>query len=185
MKPNYIGIIGGILAFISLALPWWTVTLSSSIMELTYSADISVYLYQVTVSAMGFSMTITMDIWFGWVALALVAIGGLLGIVGSMVIDKRKMVLIIGGILVLLSLIIFAAGLQNELSKAPLTSGFPTFGLFSSGSIDFMEISMNYSSYLSFGFWLALVAAIIMFVAAMRKPEETVSQPPSSTPPSA
>lgn len=183
MKPNYIGIVGGILAFISLALPWWTMSMSSSIMTMSYSVDVSVYPYQAKASAMGMSITFTMELWFGWVALVLVVLGGLLGILGSLLSNQRKRLLISGSVLALLSIVIFAIGLQNELSKAPVVPGFPTVGLFSSSSYDYLGASMNYSTYLSFGFWLALVAAIIMFIASMRKPVEAAPQP--SPPPPA
>lgn len=180
MKLNYIGIIGAILAFVSIALPWWTMSMSATAMEVTFSADVSVYLYQASASAMGVSQTVTMELWFGWAALALVVLGGVLGIVGGAIPDKGKMVLVVGGILALLSIVIFAVGLQTELSKAPPVSGFPGVGLFSSGSYNFMGASMNYSTYLSFGFWLALVAMILMFVAIIMKPKEQVAQPPST-----
>jgi len=178
LRLNYIGIIGGILAFISLALPWWTLTLSGQAMgvPISISADFSVYPYKSAVSFMGFSMDIPMNFWFGSTTLALVILGGILGIIGSIILDKGKTVLAIGGVLTLLSIIVFAAGLQSEFSKAgglsipsPVPGGepleIPTIGLFSSGTWNIMGTTVNYSSYLSFGFWLALIAAIIIFVA--------------------
>ncbi|MEM2971204.1 MAG: hypothetical protein QW270_02110 [Candidatus Bathyarchaeia archaeon] len=99
MKPNYIGIIGGILAFVSLALPWWTMTMSSTFMGITYSVDVSVYPYQAKASAMGVSATVAMELWFGWAALALIILGGILGIVGSVMPAKGKTVIVIGGVL--------------------------------------------------------------------------------------
>ena len=163
MKPNYIGIVGGILAFISLVLPWWTVL--ASVLGITVSVDL--YLYQVS----GLGTTIGVSIeqsWYMWAALVLVIVAGLLGIVGS--IKYGKQLLVGGGALVLLSIIIFAAGLQIQLSG----EGAP-FGLFSFGE--------GYSTYLSFGFWLALVAAVVMFVASRRKSVEAVVPPPPPPPP--
>jgi len=164
LKPNYIGIIGGILAFISLALPWWTV--SASVMGITVSTDL--YLYQVgTVSG------VTLEAWYAWIALAFIIIGGLLGIVGSVTAMGKKL-LMVGGVLALLSIIIFAVGLQMDLSKVAI----PGLGLFSSVSY----MGGSWSTYLSYGFWLALVAAIIMFVAIRIKPAEIVPTPPPPTP---
>lgn len=77
------------------------------------------YPYQARVGGMGISLPVTMDLWFGWVALALVVLGGLLGIVGSVKSDKARMMLVVGGVLALLSIVVFALGLQIELSKAP------------------------------------------------------------------
>jgi len=172
LKINYIGIIACIIAFITLALPWWTMKASVEAMETTISVDLSVYLHQAKVSAMGISATTTMDLWFGWAALALIVVAGAAGIVGSLIVGKTgKIILIVTGILALLSIIIFAAGLQGELSKAPPATGFPEIGLFSSGSFNLMGgISMGYSSYLTFGFWLALVAAIIAFISSLKHP---------------
>ncbi|MEM3580659.1 MAG: hypothetical protein QXH40_01050 [Candidatus Bathyarchaeia archaeon] len=190
MKVNYVGIIGGILAFISLALPWWVMTMSMSAGEIipySISMDLSIYPYKRTLSAsaMGMSMSldISMDAWYGWTALAFIIVGGVLGILGSIVSGKRA-ILAIGGIIALLSIIIFAAGLQIELSQGmsipPLGTGtplqLPTLGLFSSGSFSFMGMPINYSTYLSFGFWLALIAAIIMLAAIKRA--EKVAPPP-------
>ncbi|MEM0007007.1 MAG: hypothetical protein QXR89_01905 [Candidatus Bathyarchaeia archaeon] len=194
MKVNYVGIIGGILAFISLALPWWTMNMSISAggeipIPGPYSVDISIYPYKGTVSAsiMGIpiSMDISINVWYGWAALVLVVVGGILGILGS-IISGNKVMLVVGGILALLSIIIFAAGLQIELSQGmsippPTGTGtplqLPALGLFSSGSFVLMDVPVNYSTYLSFGFWIALIAAILMFVA-MRKAEK-VAPPPT------
>ncbi|NIV93853.1 hypothetical protein GWN42_13925 [candidate division KSB1 bacterium] len=181
MKINYIGIVAGIIAFISLALPWWTMTMSAEAMGMSVSTDLSVYPYQAKASAMGISATVTMELWFGWMALVLIVIAGIAGIVGSLIVGKRgKMTLTVAGILALLSILVFVAGLQGELSKAPPVSGYPEVGLFSSGSWSFMGASMSYSSYLTFGFWLALIAAIIAFISLSKHP--TVPEAPSPTP---
>jgi len=119
LRPNFIGIVGGILAFISLALPWWTFTMSFSYPGGSYSADLSAYLYQVTINSNipDFpSGTTSPDVWWCSVALALVVIGGLLGIIGSIVTPFGDKLLIGGGVLTLLSAVIFAAGLQGDLA---------------------------------------------------------------------
>jgi len=163
LKPNIIGIVGGVLAFVSLALPWWTITASA--WGMTFSADM--YLYQV--SDLPSSLGIPVEPgWFMWLALVLVLFSGLLGIVGSLKLDSKG--LLGGGILALLSVIIFAVGLQIQLSTAEMT-----LGLFSSGE--------GYLTYLSFGFWIALVAAIVMFVASRKKPAEAAAFPPPPPPP--
>jgi hypothetical protein len=183
LKPNYVGIVGGILAFISLVLPWWAISVSSSAMGQTFSGGASVYPYQATATAMGVSETVSMNLWFGWIALVLVVIGGLLGLIGSVVTAGRRMLLAVGGLLLLLSIMVFAVGLQNEISNENLATGFPTgAALFSSSSYNYGAVSMNYSTYLSFGFWLALVAAIIMFAASVRKPVEAIPQPSPPSP---
>jgi len=172
LKLNFVGIIGGILAFVSLALPWWTLTLSAA----GYSVDVSVYPYRVLAAG----VTINMDVWYGWAALALVVIGGILGILGG-VMEYGKKLLVGGGVLALLSVIVFAVGLQMELPEL-FTVGITGVGLFSSGSFTMYETLINYLSYLSFGFWLALVGAVIMLVASRKRPVEAVPPPPPQPP---
>jgi len=183
LRTNYIGIAAGIIAFISLAWPWWTFIMSAETMGFSVSVDLSVSLYQARASAMGMSQTVTMDLWFGWAALALILIAALGAIVGSTIIGKTgKTIILVAGILALLSIIVFAAGLQNELSKAPPASGFPKVGLFSTGSWNLMGTSMDYSSYLTFGFWLALIAAILSFISLGKHPITPPAATPAATP---
>lgn len=171
LKLNYIGIIAAIIAFISLALPWWTMAMSAEAMGVKINADVSVYPHIATASAMGQSQTVAMDLWFGSVALALILMAGVLGIVGSLLVGKNgKIILVAAGILALLSIVIFAVGLQGELSESAPVSGFPVVGLFSSGSYSLMGTSMDYSCYLSFGFWLALIATILAFISLLKHP---------------
>lgn len=169
MKINIIGLVGAILAFISLALPWWTLILSYN----GSSMDISVYPYQVS------GITFDTSFWYGWAALALIILAGVLGILASIII-KGKIVLIIAGVLALLSIIIFAVGLQMDLPQLSYELGITELGLFSSGSFGDLEISWNYSAYLSFGFWLALISAIIMIIATLLKEGKATPPPPTA-----
>lgn len=176
MKPNIIGIVGAVIAFISLALPWWTMTLRESrITSMGYNGvrDVSIYPYQATASAAR-SVAVSIGLWYGWATLVLVIIGGLLGIAGSLT-QSTRVILFAGGLLSVLSIIIFGVGLQSELSKSAVIPGYPVVGLFSSGS-DFLGY-VSYTTYLSFGFWLALVAAIVMLVASRRKIEVSAPLP--------
>jgi hypothetical protein len=130
-----------------------------------------------------------MNLWYAWTALAVIIIGGVLGILGSLM-ESTRLVLLVGAMLTLLSVVIFAVGLQNQLSYlgssfwGSTLPGGPTVGLFSSGSY----VGVDYTTYLSFGFWLALIGAILMLVACRRRPVTTiptvqplqpVSQPPT------
>jgi hypothetical protein len=178
LKPNVIGIVGGIIAFISLVLPWWTIAMSIGA-GMVFSETYSIYPYQVTASADGVSMAVTVDIWYGGAALALVILGGFLGVMGSLV-RTTRLILVVGGIFALLSVIVFAAGLQSELSNSTFMSGWPSIALFSSGTMAVGYLGYSYTAYLSFGFWLALASAIIMLIASSRKPK--TSPPPPPTP---
>lgn len=155
------------MAFVSLALPWWVMAMSGSLLSVSISWNVSIYPYQVTTSYSGMMTAVSINLWYGTAALVLVLIGGLLGLVGSLV-QRTRMILVIGGLLALLSIIIFAVGLGAELSNKPVVTGYPIVGLFSSG--DFGGY-FSYTTYLSFGFWLALVAAVLMLVASRKKPQ--------------
>lgn len=178
MKVDYLGVVTAIIALISLILPWWTMTISATIGGVTASGDWSIYLYQTRVSGTEVSKAVFLNMWFGTAALILLVIGSIAGIVGSLIIGKKgKILLAVTGILSLLSIIIFAVGLQNELSTNPLLPSDQLVGLFSSGSFTFMEKSLQYFTYLSLGFWLALVAVIMSFISSIKhstiKPEES------------
>lgn len=177
LKPNYIGILGAIIALISIALPWWTLIMSTSVIEISYSLEAILYLYQSQAKSMGVSTTFGIDTWYCWAALALIVIGCIMGIIGSISAAYRKMLLILGGIIILLAPIIFASGLSYELSRSLVMTGAPQVGLFSSGSVASFEVTFNYSSYLTYGFWLALVGAIIVIIAAFKKTEKASAEP--------
>ena len=147
---------------------------------MTVGVDVLVYPYEVKMSAMGVSASVPMDLWYANAALALIIIASVAGIVGSLIVGKNgKMILVVAGILALLSIIIFAVGLQGELSNLTAV-GLPEVGLFSSGTWSFMGASLNYSTYLSFGFWLALVAAIIAFISSGKHPMAPLPAPPAT-----
>jgi len=178
LKPNFIGISGAIIAFISLVLPWWTMTLSGSMTTITIGATVSVYPCQATVSTLGLTMSLPMNMWYGWLSLAFIIIGALLAIVGSLTVYAQRKLLSVAVTLVFLSIVIFAKGLDmqlSELSSMPFAtttiSGFSGIGLFSGGTINAtyagVEVFINYSSYLSFGFWLGFIAMIIIAIAAL------------------
>jgi len=202
MKINYLGIVASIIAFVSLALPWWTMPISGTYMGIKMSGDMSVYTHdaRVTMEAMGFKATESIvdgfSIWYGYAALVLIVIAGVAGIVGSLIAGKNgKMILLVAGTLALVSIIIFAVGLDHELVSPAEATGGPeftvvsasgSFGLFSSGSISvdvagtgLMEF--DYSTYLTFGFWLAVIATILTFVSLQTHPK--VAAPPPSPPP--
>jgi hypothetical protein len=174
LKPNVIGIVGGIIAFISLLLPWWTVAISSGF-GLFSSETYSIYPYQVTLSIGGVSAAVTVDIWYGGVALALLILGGFLAIMSSIFQTARK-VLVLSGLFAFVGILIFAVGLQNELSNASFVSELPAISLFYDGTIGANIFAQHYTAYLSYGFWLALASGIIMLVAFTRKPK--VNPPP-------
>ena len=164
MKLRYLGIVGAIIAFISYALQWWTISVGTT--------QVSMYINQISAS-----FPSTMSFWYAWTALVLVIVGGALGIFGSLM-ENTRLVLLVGGILTLLAVVIFAVGLQNQLSTTTPIEGGPLVGLFSSGTYE----GVDYATYLSYGFWLALVGAIAMFVACRKSPVPTSTTQTAPTP---
>jgi hypothetical protein len=160
---NYLGILGAILAFASLTMPWWNITAIIPIMGLGNSTaiDFPLYLYSTSANIIATPSTqiMSMDLWFCWVTLSLVASAGILAIVGSTVNGKGNRILLVAGVTGLLSIVIFAIGLQTELSD--LGSGLNLFTM-ASGTWGML------TAYLSYGFWGVLVATVTMLVAAAR-----------------
>lgn len=177
MKTNYIGILGAVIAFICLVLPWWTMNLSFSVGPISTSAQTNFYLYQLANSVTGFSLANTW--YYNWIAFALVLVGAILAAAGS-VMEKGRPMLAIGGVLEIIAMIIFTVGLMMDLPD----SGFTGLGLFSSGTTVYgLIFPVDFSTYLSYGFWLALVAVIVTFAGAAWKPKEISPALPTSVPP--
>ena len=170
-----LGIVGGLIAFISLAMPWWTVAFSWSLMGIDSQTSVSVYLFQAKTGLPGYYSSpppSQVDLWFGWIALVPMVIGGLMGMVGGL--RQHGKMIFVSGLFVLASMTVFAVGLQSELSKGPIDPwGFSVPGLFSSG-ISHLDTelpleSITYMAYLTYGFWTALSAAVIMLAAPIVK----------------
>jgi hypothetical protein len=114
------------------------------------------------------SQVISLNLWFCWAVLGLLALAGVLAIVGSVMMGKGNRILLVGGVIDLLSVAVFAIGLQNELST--VASGLDLFKT-ASGSWGTL------ATYLSFGFWGALVAGVAMLVAATRGGAAVIAPP--------
>lgn len=91
--------------------------------------------------------------------MALVIVGGILAIVGSVLtMSKAKLMLLGGGVLDLLSLVVFVLGF----------SAAPSGGTCGGYSLIFCSQSLSgasVSAYLTYGYWIALVAGILSIVA--------------------
>jgi len=165
LKYNALGVFTAIIAFLSLVLPWWTLTMSLG------DQTLDVVLYPWGVSGnLGQIFGSTTELWWTYVAMVLVVAGGVLGLIGTLLIEKSgKTLLAASGLVSMLSLIVFATGLISNLSHK-----FPGVVVFYFGRYYLGDVS----AYLSFGFWLELTAGILSFVASARH-----SLGPSATPP--
>ena len=172
MKLLAVGFIGCILCFVSLAMPWWTISFPDTNPSLTL--DVSVYLYRTTVTGLPDSFG---SLWFGYVTILLVVAGALLCLLGNLGVGKRRPVFVAGGILAVIGLFLFAATLQMNLfgmlGKPVLEDilGIQTnVILFGSGTLS-SAYGIKYVSYLTFGFWTALAGAVMMTAASKTKPQ--------------
>jgi hypothetical protein len=87
----------------------------------TTEERISVYPYQVATATvvLNFPDAVLMDHVFGWAAFVLVIAAGLAGIIGGFSIENRARILVLSsGILSILSMAVFATGVQSELARA-------------------------------------------------------------------
>jgi hypothetical protein len=153
---NFLGFLSAIIAFLSLYLPWWTLTVDIygiSIYPWGWS-EREMYVYR------------PQELSFIYMALAFVVIGGVLGVIGSFKVRGGKKLLIVSGIFAMLSLAIFAFGLHLFLGRTFVN----VKTLFYSGPFNGGAYA---SCYLSFGFWLALVATILSFIAYLKYPKAT------------
>jgi len=173
LKPNYLAIIGGIMALASLALPWWTMTVSANEID----TSVNVYPHSAIVNGKMVKLSVT-QLMFGWAALVFAVIGGFVGVIAGALPNKAKRYYgrrLNFGSLGFFSVVLFAIVLQRELLDDSLGIGALNVSLLGSGQLYFADygINANYFAYLSYGFWLALAAAIILFFAFRNKPAET------------
>jgi len=145
LKLNILGVTSAVLAFVSLALPWW---------EVSYGGlPSSTFLWGWRVWDGNFmfnSRTLT-----PYVALGLIVVSGVLSMVASIrTTEKEKILLGLAGIFSMLSVIVFAARMYDILSELP-----PSY-LRAPGT--------SLSDYPSFGLWLSLIATVITLVAYAR-----------------
>lgn len=178
-----LGFLGAVIAFLCIALPWWTYSESGISWLGVLDMKLTIYLYQATMTRHDvFSIV---NIWYASVALVLILIGGVLGIIGSFARGAQaRNSVTAGGLLTILSVQVFVVGFQYELYNFPPTiieNGVPVTSLpfYSGFAFPFADVTC----YLSFGFWFALVAGIIMLVAAARTNPETDPKKPVLPPP--
>lgn len=188
LKINIFGIIAGVLAFVSLILPWWYFQVSTSILGVSLDTSITTDLYKATFSArlwgeggqIPYVADFPINMWFGFLASRFIFIAGILAVVGGLISDRLgKAISVLAGIFILFSIITYAYGLQSKLPE--LTDnlhnypynleGFPEVQLFSSGTYShpaYPVPAWNYSSYFYIGFWVNLIASILAFISASK-----------------
>lgn len=157
-KPNLLGVFSAIMAFGSLALPWWVDTNSFYPHIFPWGQDPS------TRYAIGWwpDIAASKNDTVMYTALAFILVSGIFGLLGSLVVGKKgRFSLVLAGVSAVLSVATFAMALQPVLA---------TFGGQTIFSVFELDSGYFVYSYLSFGFWVALAAGILAFIASLRHP---------------
>ena len=163
MKVNVIGVASVIIALVSLALPWWTMTLSLLETPLSWN----VYTWGVRSPTEGDLLFDFADS-YRYAALSFIVVGAFLGLAGSVTVGRRGWtVLATSGILIILAAVIFVAGLATDPALAGAT---PPIGIFEHKEVRILGFSYSISTYLHIGFFLAVTAAILASISLLRHP---------------
>jgi hypothetical protein len=171
LKLNYLGIIAGIVAFVSLFLPWFTIELWTR--NLSNPMNFVAGLYQLTGTVEGVAKSIFLVLWFNGGAFILMLIAGLLSLAAGIFIKKHQEMIFLGSCaLALIAIGIFGYGLINsnfaiaEINPGYVISQFPE-GSFGMSADESMLYSYDYSWTMGMGFWLALASAVLTLLAAL------------------
>jgi hypothetical protein len=163
MKVNVIGVASVIIALVSLALPWWTMTLSLLETPLSWN----VYTWGVRSPTEGDLLFDFADS-YRYAALSFIVVGAILGLAGSVTAGRRGWTaLATSGILIILAAVIFVAGLATDPALAGATL---SIGIFESKEVRILGFSYSISTYLHIGFFLAITAAILASISLLRHP---------------
>jgi len=166
VKVNVIGITSAIIALASLALPWWTMTIS--ILETPFSWDMYMLGVRSPIEIVGDSLLFDFADSYRYAALALIVVGAILGLAGSVTVGRRGWtILATSGILIILAAVIFVAGLATDPALADAT---PPIGIFESKEVTILEFSYSISTHLHIGFFLAITAAILASISLLKHP---------------
>lgn len=180
IKMHGYGLVAGAIALISLLLPWWYFQMSTSLLGVSFSITATADLHKVILSGevwgnggfVDLAEEFPLNMWFGQTTTIFILVGGILSLVGGLVSGRiGKVILVLAGISILVSILVYTYGLQTELSELTqaLTSdlyldSFPQIQLFSSGAYS----GWSYSSYLYIGSWTGLVSLILAFISASK-----------------
>jgi hypothetical protein len=166
MKVNVIGAASALIALASLALPWWTMTLS--LLETPLSWDVYTWGVRSPMEIVGDSLLFDFADSYRYAALSFIVVGAILGLAGSVTVGRRGWtILATSGILTILAAVIFVAGLATDPALADAT---PPIGIFESKEVRILGFSYRISTYLHIGFFLAVTAAILASISLLRHP---------------
>jgi len=171
LKLNYLGIIAGIVAFVSLFLPWFTIELWTK--NLSSTMSFAAGLYQLTGTVEGVAKSMFLVLWFNGGSFILILLAGLLSLAAGTFIKKHRVMIFLSScVFALIAMGIFGYGLINsnfaieEINPGYTISQFPE-GSFGLSADESMLYSYDYSWTIGIGFWLALASAVLALLAAL------------------
>ena len=160
------------LAVASLATSWFSVTMNSD--DNTVKAAFTAYLYQVQGTVNGTSASTFPNLWFAYAALAVMVIVAAGCFAGGFIAGRRGSVLLLtAGILSLVAMVVFGVGLltgnYGDIAKEPGLAMrlFPSNAFTITADDAMLSWGYSMSWIFSYGFWLALGAAIMACVGAI------------------
>jgi hypothetical protein len=162
MRLNLLALVAGVLAFVSMALPWW-------ILEVADETAVTFYVWGPKDTAPAGDYNFGLGV---YVSLALIAVAGILALIGGVKVnEKGKKMLRLSGVLAVCSVVVFALFVHLWVNDVYLNVD----SLFYSG-----EFGGGYdaSAYLYLGFFVAVVAAVLSFVGYVLYPKLTVDAAP-------
>jgi hypothetical protein len=169
LRVNYLCIATGIVALVSLFLPWFSIELWTE--NLSSNMSFSAYLFQLTGTVVGVTKSIFLFVWFNSGALILMTATGAASLVAGVTEGKkRRMLVLLSLALGLSSLIVFAYGLATSdfalenLNPGYTISQFPV-GTFRISAEQSMQNSYDYSWAVGSGFWLATATAALALIS--------------------
>jgi hypothetical protein len=176
IKINYLSVVAAALAFFAIALPWLTVGSSSDWVTPPITMEFTAYLFQVAGTVNGIHQTVMPNVWFLWGALVMVLASAVACLSGTLLAGRKGQVLVlVSGLMALLSLVVFGAGLLNsdfvvtDLEPGYIMRLFPpnAFGITAEAA---MEYGYDYSWFLGVGFWMALGSSVVAFISTVLHP---------------
>ena len=160
MRVNLIALVAGVVAFVSIALPWW-------ILEIGNVETVTWYLWGPTDPVPAGEYNYGLGV---YVSLALIAVAGILALVGGFKVEEKgRNLLRTSGVLGVCSVVVFAIVMHLWVNNVFINVD----SLFYSGAYGG---GYNANAYLYLGFFVAIVAAALSFVAYVFYPKSTVSE---------
>jgi hypothetical protein len=176
MRKNWVALLSAGLFFVSLLLPWLSVsfyTLTGAFpnfqQDFSNQISVSLYFWGFTGAANGVNQTQILPYWFNWATTAMILAAGVLAIKGGLASGKTaKRLLILSGVIALACSPIFYLGLGATIVQTPIPQEKAIAGLFSPASFGLTpeDVSGLHSQYALSFYWLPVLAGILAIMSS-------------------